>query len=128
MRDDGCPRCEASGHDAVFESDCGTCDGAGRVYEYGEWTTSSGGVSVITRVVGHRPATPAVDAALHSVGFDVPALDATLRAFGNRHYGDPNPTRIGHAKYGCPRDSDWCDGRICIEKGIGCPHAETEPV
>lgn len=24
----------------------------------------------------------------------------------------------------CPRDSDWCDGRICVEHGIECPNAD----
>lgn len=24
----------------------------------------------------------------------------------------------------CPRESDWCDGRLCRERGINCPHAD----
>jgi hypothetical protein len=24
----------------------------------------------------------------------------------------------------CPRDSDWCDGVICVEQGIDCPNAD----
>lgn len=24
----------------------------------------------------------------------------------------------------CARDSDWCDGHICRERGIDCPNAE----
>lgn len=24
----------------------------------------------------------------------------------------------------CPRDSDWCDGVICTERGIDCPNSD----
>lgn len=24
----------------------------------------------------------------------------------------------------CARDSDWCDGRLCRERGIDCPNAD----
>lgn len=27
----------------------------------------------------------------------------------------------------CARDSDWCDGRVCAERGIACPNADPEP-
>lgn len=27
----------------------------------------------------------------------------------------------------CPRDSGWCDGRVCAENGIVCPQADPEP-
>lgn len=27
----------------------------------------------------------------------------------------------------CPKDSDWCDGKLCRERGIDCPNADPAP-
>lgn len=45
-----------------------------------------------------------------------PQLDEARRAHA---HGDPLRERVK-----CPRDSDWCDGRICVERGIWCPNAD----
>ena len=87
-----------------------------------------------------------IDAAEYEEALDDPKVKETLRAADAVYeewevrpvhegkdagadrcppYTDPNPTRIGEAKYGCPRDSGWCDGVICREKGIECPNADS---
>jgi hypothetical protein len=40
-------------------------------------------------------------------------------------HGDP--LRVG-VRWGCPRDSDWCNGWTCVENGQACPNADRAAV
>jgi hypothetical protein len=60
-------------------------------------------------------------------GTRLPSTCATCGAFllldENRETGWRCPREDEHP-IRCARDSDWCDGEVCRERGIDCPNAE----